>query len=67
MEQEDDASTSSTSRPPTPVPTSKTKKRKVDDMKEYFEERDKKFFELMREMQNSNKEFLSKLIEKLGK
>lgn len=67
MEQEDDASTSSTSRPPTPVPTSKSKKRKVDEMKEYFEERDKHFFELMREMQNSNKEFLNKLIEKLDK
>lgn len=48
-------------------PHPRQKKRKVDDMKEYFEERDKKFFELMREMQNSNKEFLSKLIEKLGK
>ncbi|XP_061170236.1 uncharacterized protein LOC133191348 [Saccostrea echinata] len=67
IEQEDDASTSSASRPTTPIPTAKTKKRKIDEMKEYFEERDKKFFEVMENMQNSNKELLTKLIEKLGK
>lgn len=50
MEQEDDVSISSILRLFIFVFIFKIKKRKVDDMKEYFEERDKKFFELMREM-----------------
>lgn len=44
MEQEDDVSISSILRLFIFVFIFKIKKRKVDDMKEYFEERDKKFF-----------------------
>lgn len=47
------------SRSSTPKP--KPKKRK------FYENRDKKFFEMMTYEQNNNKEILNKLIEKLGK
>lgn len=67
MEQKDDASTSSALRPPALVLPKSTTKKKVGwwDEVVFWGER-QKVFELMREMQNSNKEFLNKLIEKLG-
>lgn len=67
MEQKDDASTSSASRPPTPVLLTSTTKKKLGwwDEVVFWGER-QKVFELIREMQNSNNEFLNKLNEKLG-
>ena len=62
-----DGSSCSSPRSPTPNLCQKPnfEKRKIDDLKEYLEERDEKFLKTMREIQDTNNKVLEKLIEKI--
>jgi hypothetical protein len=64
-EDDDETASTSSTRSSTPTTNSKGKKRKVDELKDYFSERDKEFFKKLNEMQEKTNSILEKLVDKL--